>query len=59
MSEHLATLIRSIAVGIAFVGLGGLAFNTSPLASIILLCISGITFFTVSDIRKGGDDNDN
>jgi hypothetical protein len=56
MSDHLATLIRSIAGGIAFVGLGGLAFNTEPLASIILLSIAGIILFTVSDIQRGKDD---
>lgn len=53
MSDHLATLIRSIAGGIAFVGLGGLAFNTSPLASIILLTISTIILLIVADLRKG------
>jgi hypothetical protein len=57
MNDHLATLIRSIAGGIAFVGLGGLAFNADPLISIILLSISGIILFVVSDIRKGKDND--
>jgi hypothetical protein len=53
MSDHLATLFRAIALGFAFVGLGGLVLNFDPWVSIILLSISGIILFVVADIQKG------
>ena len=52
MSDYLATLLRSIAGGIAFVGLGGLAINSEPLVSIILFAISGVILLVVADVRK-------
>lgn len=55
MSDHLATLIRSIAGGIAFVGLGGLAFGKPLIVPIILFIIAGIILLAVADARKDND----
>jgi hypothetical protein len=57
MSEHLATLFRSIAVGLAFVGLGGFVVNSELLISSILLAVAVTILWVVADIRKGNNDD--